>query len=74
MGGYEGTAQASMSLNPVGNAAEFNKDDVVDYQDFGWYIDNWQLGEILLAEDINRNNFVDILDIIRFAQEWLWEQ
>ena len=74
MGAYGGTAEASMSLNPVGNAVDFNKDDVVDLADFGWYYDSWQLEEILLAEDIDRNNLVDILDIIRFAQEWLWEQ
>ena len=45
----------------------------MDYQDFGWYIDNWQVGEILLAEDIDRNNFVDMADVALFAQEWLWE-
>jgi len=74
MGAYGGTAEASMSLNPVGNAADFNKDDVVDYRDFGWYIDNWQLGEILQAEDIDRNNFVDMADVALFGREWLWEQ
>ena len=72
MGAYGGTAQASMSLDPVGNVADFNKDDVVDLGDFGWYYDSWQLAEILLAEDINRNNFVDIIDLALFAQEWLW--
>ena len=63
-----------MSVDPVGSAADFNKDDSVDMIDLDLLADNWLLEEILLAEDINRNNFVDILDIIRFAQEWLWEQ
>ena len=61
-----------MSVDPVGKAADFNKDDVVDLGDFAWYYDSWQLEEILLAEDINRNNFVDILDLLLFAREWLW--
>ncbi len=75
MGAYGGTAQASMSLNTaVGNPADFNKDDFVDYEDFSWFFDSWQREEILLAEDINRNNFVDMVDVALFAQEWLWEQ
>ncbi len=74
MGAYGGTAQASMSVDPVGNAADFNKDDFVDYEDFSWFFDSWQREEILLAEDINRNNFVDMVDLALFAQEWLWEQ
>jgi hypothetical protein len=36
--------------------------------------DKWQLEEILPAEDIDRNNFVDMIDLALFAQEWLWEQ
>jgi hypothetical protein len=42
--------------------------------DFGWYCDSWQLEEIQPAEDINRNNFVDMPDAALFAQEWLLEQ
>ena len=63
-----------MTLDPVGSAADFNKDDFVDYEDFSWFFDSWQREEILLAEDINRNNFVDMIDLALFAQEWLWEQ
>ncbi len=73
MGAYGGTAEASMSLNPVGSAADFNKDDVVDVIDLNLLADKWLLEEILQAEDINRNNFVDMVDVALFAQEWLWE-
>ncbi len=63
-----------MPLDPVGSAADFNKDDFVDGLDLNLLADKWLLEEILLAEDINRNNFVDMIDLALFAQEWLWEQ
>ena len=73
MGAYGGTAEASMSLNTaVGNVADFNKDGAVDGLDLQMLGDKWLLEEILLAEDINRNNFVDLVDFVSFAQEWLW--
>jgi hypothetical protein len=41
--------------------------------DFGWFLGTWQREETLLAEDISRDNFVDILDLTLFAEEWLFE-
>jgi pectin methylesterase-like acyl-CoA thioesterase len=74
MGAYGGTAEASMSLKTtVGNIADFNNDGMVDFKDYSYMSETWQQNQTLLPEDIDRNNYVDILDFVLFATEWLWQ-
>lgn len=69
-GAYGGTPQASMSTSSVGNKADFNNDDDVDYIDLARLADKWLIEEILLAEDLNRDGKVDFLDFAIFVEDW----
>jgi pectin methylesterase-like acyl-CoA thioesterase len=73
MGAYGGTPQASMSLSNLGNAADFNLDDVIDWQDLLILLDMWLAEDPLLAEDIDRNGFVNFTDYTIFADIWSWQ-
>ncbi len=74
MGAYGGTAEASMSLDTSGNPADFDEDDDVDFTDFLSLVDNWLSNESLLAQDISRDNFVNLSDFAMFAGQWLWQE
>ena len=72
MGAYGGTPQASMSLSNVGNIADLDHNDVVNYEDLDLFTDNWPYQKILLAEDLDRNGVVDFSDFAIFADNWPW--
>ena len=74
MGAYGGTPQASMSLSDVGNIADLNNDDKVDFSDLLLFTDEWINEQILLPEDLNRDSFVDFIDFAIFSNNWRWEQ
>jgi len=74
MGAYGGTSQASMSLSTVGNKANFNNDDTVDFRDLFLLVDLWLAEDILLSEDIGRNGLVNFSDFAEFTSQWLWEE
>ena len=74
MGAYGGTPEASMSALDIGNVADLNNDDSVDYMDMMLFADKWPFEEVLLAEDLNRDGFVNFIDFCIFAGNWLWEQ
>ncbi len=74
MGAYGGTPQASMSLSSVGNVANINNNDIVDYTDLMMLTHKWQCQEVLLSEDFDRNGVVNLIDFAIFAKEWLWEE
>jgi len=74
MGAYGGTPEASMSILSVGNKADLNNDDIVNLRDFAYLAGSWQTQEVLLREDLNRDRYVDILDLRDFVDNWLWEQ
>lgn len=69
-----GTTQASMSLSSIGNKADLNNDDMVNFKDFADFAGNWHMLEPFLAEDLDRNGQVDMFDLGQFADSWLWEQ
>ncbi len=71
MGAYGGTAEASMSGNPVGNAADLDHDDEVGVSDLLLLSEDWLYAEYLLDTDLNRNGVVDIADFGDFARQWL---
>lgn len=71
MGAYGGTPQASMSLSGVGNIADLNNDDTINFQDFTHLAGSWYIEEILLSEDLNRDGTVDFNDLFIFADNWL---
>jgi parallel beta-helix repeat protein len=71
MGAYGGTAEASMSLLDVGNIADLNNDDTINWADFGNLAQNWLTTLFLLAEDLDRNGMVDFADFALFAENWL---
>jgi hypothetical protein len=72
MGAYGGTPEASMSLSTVGSIANLNNDpcDIVDIIDLEMFTDKWLYEHFLLAEDLDRNGFVDFLDYAIFADEY----
>ncbi len=72
MGVYGGTAEASMSLNPVGNVCDFNGDGVVDMLDWGMLGEKWLVEQVLLKVDEDRDGVVDARDLCIFVGEWLW--
>jgi len=74
MGAYGGTEQASMSLSNIGNIADLNNDDTVNFGDFAHFADSWQIEEVPAAEDLNRDNHVDIVDVMILCDNWLWER
>ena len=74
MGAYGGTAEASMSPLPVGNIADLNNDDIVNFQDFACIAGALQTEGVLLSEDLNRDNKINGIDLSIFINNWLWEQ
>ncbi len=70
MGAYGGTAQASMSLSRVGNPADLNNDDWIDYSDLELLTDKWQSDDGPLAEDLNRDGTVNFEDYSIWAASW----
>ena len=72
MGAYGGTPQASMSRKDLGNIADLNNDDFVDYNDMKLFTAEWLNQQVLLKEDLDRNGFVDLADFAIFADNWLW--
>jgi len=71
MGAYGGTPAASMSPSGVGNKADLNNDDAVNFRDFAYLADSWQVQEAPLAENLDRHGTVDFKDIYIFAENWL---
>jgi len=74
MGAYGGTPQASMSLSTVGNKADLNNSDLVDYADLMGFVNKWLYQEILLPEDLDKNGVVNFTDFAILANEWQWEE
>ena len=75
IGAYGGTAQASMSLSPVGTAADLNPDindanDWIDYRDMALLSDKWLSLEAPRIQDINRDGLVDLADFAILADNW----
>jgi|GEM_PF-4845264 len=75
MGAYGGTSEASMSLSSVGNIANLNNDvnDLVDLVDFSIFAPKWQITQVMLKEDLNRDGHVGIEDLLIFSENWLLE-
>ncbi|MHC4425643.1 MAG: NosD domain-containing protein [Planctomycetota bacterium] len=77
-GAYGGTTQASMSpLSDEGNVADLNPevddaDDWVDYSDMILLINEWlsEVGDMPLAEDLNRDGLVDFTDFAALVDNW----
>ncbi|OHB61069.1 MAG: hypothetical protein A2Y12_13740 [Planctomycetes bacterium GWF2_42_9] len=74
LGAYGGTNQASMSDSQIGNIADLNNDDIVNYADLMLLGEVWLNAESLLKADMDRDSNVDFLDYLVFANNWLWTQ
>ncbi|MCP4712074.1 MAG: hypothetical protein GY869_25920 [Planctomycetes bacterium] len=72
MGSYGGIAEASMSLNFVGNKADMNCDGKVNLIDWNLFGEQWLKQDVLLKSDLNWNGLVDSSDLNMFIREWLW--
>lgn len=70
MGAYGATPEASMSLSNAGNIADFVPDDYVAYRDMMLFMDKWLCEGLFLAEDLDRNGFVNFADFAIFADNW----
>ncbi|MHC4740456.1 MAG: hypothetical protein ACYS8Z_00940 [Planctomycetota bacterium] len=73
MGAFGGTAEASMSESLLGNGADVDNDDSVDFMDFAGLGGAFHDEGPLLTEDLNRDSTVDFFDILAFVKEWLWQ-
>jgi hypothetical protein len=78
IGAYGGTAEASMTVSipplSVGNKADLNGDDIVNFQDFAYVAGSYQTEGVLMSEDLNRDGYVDGVDLRVFVSNWLWEE
>jgi hypothetical protein len=70
MGAYGGSPQASLSLSDVGNIADLNSDDCVDYNDMILLANKWLYDAFLLPEDLGRDGEVGFKDFAIFANNW----
>jgi hypothetical protein len=72
MGAYGGTPQASMSQLDIGNIANLDNDvnDIVNSLDLALFVGKWCYEEFLLAEDLNRDGFVNFNDFAIFGLQW----
>lgn len=71
MGAYGGVSQASMSLSQTGSVADLDHNDRVDFSDLIILTRQWLRVEPLLAEDLNRDNIVDLQDFTMMSAHWL---
>ncbi len=71
IGAYGGTAEASLSGNAIGTAADLNFDDRVDIGDFAILARGWMRDEPLLAADLTRDGCVDIEDLAILSSIWM---
>jgi hypothetical protein len=72
MGAYGNTAEASMSSDMSGNAADLNNDGSVNLLDYSRFADNANKPSRPNSADINGDNFVDMLDLFELCENWLW--
>ena len=70
MGGYGGTAQASMSPNDVGNIADLDLDGFVYRTDLPLLVNAWLSSDVPLREDLTRDGIVDFPDFAVLALNW----
>jgi hypothetical protein len=54
------------------NAADFNKDGIVDFADAFVYSQNWLCDVNELPADFIDDGFIDFADFAVFAENWLW--
>lgn len=74
MGAFGGTNQGSMSASSLGNIADVDGSDKVDYVDMRFLADKWLMQKTLSSEDLDRDGSVNSKDFAVFAGQWLWEQ
>ena len=64
--------QASMSLSTIGTPADLNNDDTVNAKDLCMFTDLRLKIYVPLAEDINRDGVINLLDFALLTDDWLW--
>jgi len=69
-GRYGGTSQASMSLSTVGNVADLDLNELVDFHDLMLLAQMWPYDWPLLREDLDRNGRVDLPDYAMLTANW----
>ena len=74
MGVYGGTAEASMSPLDIGHKCDLNHDDVINEADFYYLFDRWLDDDVLLAEDVDRDQMFDFVDFSECANGFLWAE
>jgi hypothetical protein len=73
MGAYGGTAEASKSPANWALLADLTNEGKVNSSDLGAFVDNWLDSGACIPSDLNRDEFVDMIDFALFAQGWLLE-
>jgi len=71
IGAYGNTTQASMSSSNEGNVADIDYDGWIDYNDLVILTEKWLLNEVLLLQDLNRDETVNLLDYSILIANWL---
>lgn len=70
MGAYGGTPQASKSDWLAGNAADINRDDLVDLTDLVLLAGKWLQNILLCPEDVNFDGKINLEDFAILGQNW----
>ena len=70
IGAYGGTPQASLSATDLGRPTDLDHNERIDPRDLKLLAGPWPVRRTLLAEDIDRNGFVDFNDFAALAQQW----
>jgi parallel beta-helix repeat protein/predicted outer membrane repeat protein len=71
MGGYGGTAEASMPPYGWALLADLTNNGAVDFEDFARQANDWLESESQQRGDLNRNGTVDIGDLALLTEDWL---
>jgi parallel beta-helix repeat protein len=68
MGAFGGTPEASKSLTDAGSIADLNYDRQVDIRDMKLLIDKWPYENLLMPEDLSRDEIVNFVDFAIFCR------
>ena len=71
MGGYGGTAEASMPPYGWALAADLTNNGAVDFEDFAGQANDWLESESRQRGDLNRDGTVDTGDLALLGEDWL---
>ena len=58
----------------AGNIADIDKDGTVNLQDMARFSALFKIEQNFVAEDMDRNGYVDLSDMMFLCNNWLWSR